>query len=217
MQPCVVLICASSNDLKVLRFFALKNPDSCHAGPTSVCRTRHSHGRTGADPAPHNLPPPPNVVCVFIKGFHVLPKPLLDTPPPPLPPPPPPPPPVDSSGPMNTPHSHHHPMGSMVGHPSVISSSRPMHGASMSGLGSPMNGLTSAYSVITSSLGSPSASLPSTPTMNFGTLSSPQVGGQDRPLYRRLRRVIWQKKTKKHETIFQMCILQHLHDDALQG
>ena len=107
----------------------------------------------------------------------MLPKPLLNTPPPP-PPPPPSPPPIDSSGPMNTPHSHHHPMGSMVGHPSVISSSRPMHGASMSGLGSPMNGLTSAYSVITSSLGSPSASLPSTPTMNFGTLSSPQVSGQ---------------------------------------
>uniref|UniRef100_A0A8C5CTF5 Retinoic acid receptor RXR n=1 Tax=Gadus morhua TaxID=8049 RepID=A0A8C5CTF5_GADMO len=80
---------------------------------------------------------------------------------------------------MNTPHSHHHPMGSMVGHPSVISSSRPMHGASMSGLGSPMNGLTSAYSVITSSLGSPSASLPSTPTMNFGTLSSPQMNSMN--------------------------------------
>uniref|UniRef100_A0A3Q4M710 Retinoic acid receptor RXR n=1 Tax=Neolamprologus brichardi TaxID=32507 RepID=A0A3Q4M710_NEOBR len=45
----------------------------------------------------------------------------------------------------------------------------------MSTLGSPMNGLASPYPVITSSLGSPSVSLQSTPNMNFGPLSSPQV------------------------------------------
>ncbi|KAG7283647.1 hypothetical protein CRUP_020420 [Coryphaenoides rupestris] len=86
---------------------------------------------------------------------------------------------LNSSGPMSTPHSHHHPMGSMVGHPSVISSSRPMPGSMPGGLGSSLNGLTSAYSVITSALGSPAVSLASTPTMNFGTLSSPQMNSMN--------------------------------------
>ncbi|KAA8589985.1 hypothetical protein FQN60_013350 [Etheostoma spectabile] len=76
------------------------------------------------------------------------------------------------SGPMT--HTHSPPMGGMVGHPSVISTSRPLL-SPMSGLGSPMNGLASPYPVITSSLGSPSISLPSTPNMNFGTLGSPQM------------------------------------------
>ncbi|MED6264892.1 hypothetical protein CHARACLAT_019838 [Characodon lateralis] len=62
-------------------------------------------------------------------------------------------------------------MAGMVGHPSVISTSRPLP----STLGSPMNGLASPYPVITSSLGSPSMPLQSTPNMNFGTISSPQV------------------------------------------
>lgn len=75
---------------------------------------------------------------------------------------------------MSTAHTHPPPMGGMVGHPSVISTSRPLP-SPMSTLGSPMNGLASPYPVITSSLGSPSVSLPSTPNMNFGPLSSPQV------------------------------------------
>eukprot|EP00064_Thunnus_orientalis_P004917 superscaffoldBa00000465_g4930 len=79
---------------------------------------------------------------------------------------------MHSTGPMSTAHSHPPPMGGMVGHPSVISTSRPLP-SPMSALGSPMNGLASPYPVITSSLGSPSISLPSTPNMNFG-LSSPQ-------------------------------------------
>lgn len=83
---------------------------------------------------------------------------------------------TDSSGPMSTAHTHPPPMGGMVGHPSVISTSRPLP-SPMSTLGSPMNGLASPYSVITSSLGSPSVSLPSTPSMNFGALNSPQVRG----------------------------------------
>ncbi|KAJ8270313.1 hypothetical protein GJAV_G00112840 [Gymnothorax javanicus] len=62
-------------------------------------------------------------------------------------------------------------MNSMMGHPSVISasvnSSRP--------LPSPLSGMASPYSVITSSLGSPSVTLPSTPGLNFGTLSSSQM------------------------------------------
>uniref|UniRef100_A0A3Q4G5I6 Retinoic acid receptor RXR n=1 Tax=Neolamprologus brichardi TaxID=32507 RepID=A0A3Q4G5I6_NEOBR len=76
----------------------------------------------------------------------------------------------DSTGPMSTAHTHPPLMGSMVGHPSVISTSRPLP-SPMSTLGSPMNGLASPYPVITSSLGSPSVSLQSTPNMNFGPLS----------------------------------------------
>lgn len=75
---------------------------------------------------------------------------------------------------MSTVHTHPPHMGGMMGHPSVISSSRPLP-SPMSTLGSPMNGLASPYPVITSSLGSPSVSLPSTPNMNFGPLNSPQV------------------------------------------
>ncbi|XP_065112077.2 retinoic acid receptor RXR-gamma-B isoform X1 [Paramisgurnus dabryanus] len=75
---------------------------------------------------------------------------------------------------LHSPHSQPLPMSSMVGHPSVISSSRPLH-SPMSTLGSSMNGLGSPYSVITASLGSPSVSLPSTPTMSFNTIGSPQI------------------------------------------
>lgn len=82
--------------------------------------------------------------------------------------------PPDSTGPMSTAHTHPSHMGGMVGHSSVISTSRPLP-SPMSSLVSPMNGLASPYPVITSSLGSPSISLPSTPNMNFGPLSSPQV------------------------------------------
>uniref|UniRef100_A0A8D3CQ03 Retinoic acid receptor RXR n=1 Tax=Scophthalmus maximus TaxID=52904 RepID=A0A8D3CQ03_SCOMX len=76
--------------------------------------------------------------------------------------------------------THNHPphMGGMVGHPSVISTSRHLP-SPMSSLGSPMNGLASPYPVITSSLGSPSVSLPSTPHMNFGQLSSPQMNSMN--------------------------------------
>ncbi|XP_037626079.1 retinoic acid receptor RXR-gamma-B isoform X3 [Sebastes umbrosus] len=81
-----------------------------------------------------------------------------------------------SSGPMT--HGHPPPMGGMVGHPSVISTSRPLP-SPMSGMGSPMNGLASPYPVITSSLGSPSISLPSTPNMNFGPLGSPQMNSMN--------------------------------------
>lgn len=81
---------------------------------------------------------------------------------------------LDSSGPMSAAHSQPAHMGGMVGHPSVINTSRPLL-SPMSTLGSPMNGLASPYSVITSSLGSPSVSLPTTPNMNFGPLHSPQV------------------------------------------
>uniref|UniRef100_A0A8C7MW33 Retinoic acid receptor RXR n=1 Tax=Oncorhynchus kisutch TaxID=8019 RepID=A0A8C7MW33_ONCKI len=70
---------------------------------------------------------------------------------------------------MSMPHSHGPPMGGMVGHPSVISTSR-THPSSMSTLGAPMNGLASPYSVITSSLGAPN-----TPGINFGSLHSPQM------------------------------------------
>ncbi|XP_036410114.1 retinoic acid receptor RXR-gamma-A isoform X1 [Megalops cyprinoides] len=69
-------------------------------------------------------------------------------------------------------------MSSMVVHPSVISTSANVHrplSSPMNTLGSPMNGLASPYSVITSSLGSSSVSLPSTPGINFGPLSSPQM------------------------------------------
>uniref|UniRef100_A0A3B4ASC0 Retinoic acid receptor RXR n=1 Tax=Periophthalmus magnuspinnatus TaxID=409849 RepID=A0A3B4ASC0_9GOBI len=76
----------------------------------------------------------------------------------------------DSSGPMSA-HPHGPPMGGMVGHPSVISTSRPLP-SPMSTLGSSMNGLASPYPVITSSLGSPSS-------MNFGPLSSPQMNSMN--------------------------------------
>ncbi|XP_061744508.1 retinoic acid receptor RXR-gamma-B isoform X4 [Nerophis ophidion] len=86
------------------------------------------------------------------------------------------------TGPMTTahphPHSHPPPMGGMVGHPSVISTSRHLP-SPMSTLGSPMNGLASPYSVITSSLGSPAVSLPSTPSLNFGPLGSPQMNSMN--------------------------------------
>nr|XP_057928187.1 retinoic acid receptor RXR-gamma-B [Doryrhamphus excisus] len=89
---------------------------------------------------------------------------------------------LNSTGPMTTahphPHSHLPPMGGMVGHPSVISTSRHLP-SPMSNLNSPMNGLTSPYSVITSSLGSPSVSLPSTPNLNFGPLGSPQMSSMN--------------------------------------
>lgn len=81
---------------------------------------------------------------------------------------------LDSSGPMSAAHTQPAHMGGMVGHPSVINTSRPLL-SPMTTLGSPMNGLASPYSVITSSLGSPPVSLPSTPNMNFGALNSPQV------------------------------------------
>uniref|UniRef100_H3B0U7 Retinoic acid receptor RXR n=1 Tax=Latimeria chalumnae TaxID=7897 RepID=H3B0U7_LATCH len=78
---------------------------------------------------------------------------------------------------MNSPSSHSA-MNSMVGHPSLMGStvntSRSLS-SPMGSLGSPMSGLGSPYSVITSSIGSPSVSLPSTPTINFGALNSPQI------------------------------------------
>ncbi|XP_034002242.1 retinoic acid receptor RXR-gamma-B isoform X1 [Trematomus bernacchii] len=73
---------------------------------------------------------------------------------------------LNSSGPMT--HTHPPPMGGMVGHPSVISSSRHLP-SPMS-----MNGLASPYPVITSSMGSPS-----TPNMNFGPLCSPQMNSMN--------------------------------------
>ncbi|XP_061744507.1 retinoic acid receptor RXR-gamma-B isoform X3 [Nerophis ophidion] len=89
---------------------------------------------------------------------------------------------LNCTGPMTTahphPHSHPPPMGGMVGHPSVISTSRHLP-SPMSTLGSPMNGLASPYSVITSSLGSPAVSLPSTPSLNFGPLGSPQMNSMN--------------------------------------
>ncbi|XP_051581083.1 retinoic acid receptor RXR-gamma-B isoform X1 [Myxocyprinus asiaticus] len=75
---------------------------------------------------------------------------------------------------LNSSPSQHPPMSSMVGHPSVISSSRPLQ-SPMNTLGSSINGLTSPYPVITPSLGSPSISLPSTPSMGYNNLSSPQM------------------------------------------
>uniref|UniRef100_A0A8C1QJZ0 Retinoic acid receptor RXR n=1 Tax=Cyprinus carpio TaxID=7962 RepID=A0A8C1QJZ0_CYPCA len=75
---------------------------------------------------------------------------------------------------LNSPPSQPPPLSSMVGHPSVISSSRPLQ-SPVNTLGSSMNGLASPYSVICPSLGSPSISLPSTPSMGFNTLSSPQM------------------------------------------
>ncbi|KAM8874397.1 retinoic acid receptor RXR-gamma-B isoform 4-T5 [Spinachia spinachia] len=83
---------------------------------------------------------------------------------------------LNSTGLMT--HTHPPPMGGMVGHPSVISTSRPLT-SPMSSLGSSMNGLASPYPVITSSLGSPSISLPSTPNMNFGPLGSPQMNSMN--------------------------------------
>jgi len=80
---------------------------------------------------------------------------------------------IDTSA-LNSPPSQPPPMSSMVGHPSVISSSRPLN-SPMNTLGSSMNGLASPYSVIAPSLVSPSVSLPSTPSMGFDTLNSPQV------------------------------------------
>ncbi|TMS20289.1 Retinoic acid receptor RXR-gamma-B [Larimichthys crocea] len=85
---------------------------------------------------------------------------------------------LNSTGPMSTAHTHPSHMGGMVGHSSVISTSRPLP-SPMSSLVSPMNGLASPYPVITSSLGSPSISLPSTPNMNFGPLSSPQMNSMN--------------------------------------
>ncbi|XP_048845470.1 retinoic acid receptor RXR-gamma-A isoform X2 [Brienomyrus brachyistius] len=89
---------------------------------------------------------------------------------------------TDSSMPLSVDHMTspptQPPMSSMVGHPSVISTSlnpaRPLP-SPMGVMGSPINGLTSPYSVITSSLGSPSVSLPSTPGINYGALNSPQL------------------------------------------
>ncbi|XP_023662262.1 retinoic acid receptor RXR-gamma-A isoform X4 [Paramormyrops kingsleyae] len=88
----------------------------------------------------------------------------------------------DSSMPLSVDHMTspptQSPMSSMVGHPSVISTSlnpaRPLP-SPMGVMGSPINGLASPYSVITSSLGSPSVSLPSTPGINYGALNSPQL------------------------------------------
>uniref|UniRef100_A0A8D3DWC8 Retinoic acid receptor RXR n=1 Tax=Scophthalmus maximus TaxID=52904 RepID=A0A8D3DWC8_SCOMX len=71
---------------------------------------------------------------------------------------------MHSTGPMST--AHNHPTSRHLPSP-------------MSSLGSPMNGLASPYPVITSSLGSPSVSLPSTPHMNFGQLSSPQMNSMN--------------------------------------
>uniref|UniRef100_H3CDV5 Nuclear receptor domain-containing protein n=1 Tax=Tetraodon nigroviridis TaxID=99883 RepID=H3CDV5_TETNG len=85
---------------------------------------------------------------------------------------------LDSSGPMSAAHTQPAHMGGMVGHPSVINTSRPLL-SPMTTLGSPMNGLASPYSVITSSLGSPSVSLPPTPNMNFGPLHSPQMNSMN--------------------------------------
>ncbi|XP_024908915.1 retinoic acid receptor RXR-gamma-B [Cynoglossus semilaevis] len=83
-----------------------------------------------------------------------------------------------SAGSMSAAHTHPPPMGGMVGHPSVISTSRQLH-SPMSTLGSQMNGLASPYPVITSSLGSPSVSLQSPPNMNFGALTSPQMNSMN--------------------------------------
>ncbi|XP_043986319.1 retinoic acid receptor RXR-gamma-B isoform X2 [Gambusia affinis] len=83
-----------------------------------------------------------------------------------------------SAGPMSAGHAHPPSMAGMVGHPSVISTSRPLP-SPMSTLGSPMNGLASPYPVITSSLGSPSVPLQSTPNMNFGPISSPQMNSMN--------------------------------------
>ncbi|XP_041705166.2 retinoic acid receptor RXR-gamma-B isoform X2 [Coregonus clupeaformis] len=68
----------------------------------------------------------------------------------------------DSPWPMSTPHSHDPPMGGLVGHPSVISTSRPLP-SPMRTLRSPMNGLAIH------------GSLPCTPGINFGSLHSPQM------------------------------------------
>ncbi|TRY98898.1 hypothetical protein DNTS_026556 [Danionella cerebrum] len=65
-------------------------------------------------------------------------------------------------------------MSTMLGHPPVISSSRPLQ-SPMNNLGSSMNGLSSPYSVITPSIGSPSVSLPSTPGLGFNTVNTPQM------------------------------------------
>ncbi|XP_035379990.1 retinoic acid receptor RXR-gamma-B isoform X2 [Electrophorus electricus] len=75
----------------------------------------------------------------------------------------------DSSGALNSAPSQPPPMSSMMGHPSVISSSRPLPSA-MGSLALPANGLNSPYSVITPSIGSAS-----TPGMGFSTLNSPQM------------------------------------------
>ncbi|KAI5627603.1 retinoic acid receptor RXR-gamma-B, partial [Silurus asotus] len=69
---------------------------------------------------------------------------------------------TDSLGTLNSSLSQPGPVSSMMGHSSVISTSRP--------LTTPMG-----YSVITSSMSSPSVSLPSTPAVGFGPLSSPQM------------------------------------------
>ncbi|KAF7690047.1 retinoic acid receptor RXR-gamma-B isoform X1 [Silurus meridionalis] len=69
---------------------------------------------------------------------------------------------LNSLGTLNSSLSQPAPVSSMMGHSSVISTSRPLT-ASM------------GYSVITSSMSSPSVSLPSTPAVGFGPLSSPQM------------------------------------------
>ncbi|XP_048833425.1 retinoic acid receptor RXR-gamma-B isoform X2 [Brienomyrus brachyistius] len=88
---------------------------------------------------------------------------------------------LSSPGPMNSPPTQP-PMSSMLGHPSVISTSTApsRHHSSPAGvIGSPMNGLASPYSVITSSLGSPSVCLPSAPGIGFGTLNSAQISSMN--------------------------------------
>ncbi|KAJ8279154.1 hypothetical protein COCON_G00062200 [Conger conger] len=86
---------------------------------------------------------------------------------------------LNSSGSMNLPQPQ---MNSIARHPSVISTSinpsRPLH-SPMSTMGSPMNGLSSPYSVISSSLGSPPISMSSTPGINFGALNSPQMNSMN--------------------------------------
>ncbi|XP_047657267.1 retinoic acid receptor RXR-gamma-B isoform X2 [Tachysurus fulvidraco] len=68
----------------------------------------------------------------------------------------------DSPGALNSSLSQPPTVGSMMGHSSVISTSRPLHSAM-------------GYSVITSPINSPSVSLPPTPAMGFGALNSPQM------------------------------------------
>ncbi|XP_060773312.1 retinoic acid receptor RXR-gamma-B isoform X3 [Neoarius graeffei] len=69
---------------------------------------------------------------------------------------------LNSSGALNSSLPQPPQMSSMMGHPSVISTSRPLPSAM-------------GYSVITSSMSSPSVSLPSTPAMGFGALNSSQM------------------------------------------
>ncbi|XP_023660452.1 retinoic acid receptor RXR-gamma-B isoform X2 [Paramormyrops kingsleyae] len=88
---------------------------------------------------------------------------------------------LSSPGPMSSPPTQP-PMSSMLGHPSVISTSTApsRHHPSPAGvISSPMNGLASPYSVITSSLGSPSVCLPSALEIDFGTLNSAQISSMN--------------------------------------